>query len=347
MGRLKNFALVSVAVTVLAGCGTPAATKPSASPLARPSPSQAILAQIALSDSAIDVPESQPLLLFQAYGDGRLRGLSWDGAKSGLVTRSGSFGLQAQSPDGRYVLISGMLTDRGGHSVGPFPWQEKDMTATWSPDDTAMCKVPFLGGAGAPLRLEMAPVGQSPRLVARGFGTFHDQSAFPVLSCDPKADQAIVAEFSQGFQPSQGWVIRISSGAVIGTFTGGSTPIAATADGSLLLLANPGAGLTVVQSVNGTALATINGFEARGFSGDGSLLVGTDAQHRAVVLNWRTGRRLWSSSAALFGYIPEPNGPHLAVAIDGSDGSVGDAFLIGPSGALKRLPAGIAAGWKN
>ena len=299
-----------------------------------------------MTNSRLDVPETQPLFLFQADGDARLRGASWDGEQTGLLTQSGSFGLVQQSGDGRYVIINGVLMDRQGHSLGPLPWQEKGMTATWTPDGTAMCKVPSLGVTGAPLRLELAGVGQAPRVVARAFGTFHDQSAFPVLVCDPKDDRAVVAEFSQGFQPSQGWVIRMSTGAVLGTFTAGNTPIAATADGSLLLLATPGSGRTVVQSFDGSTLTTINGFEARGFSGDGSLLVGND-RHDTVVINWRTGQRVWSSRAApFFGYVPEANGPHLVVSVAAADGNVGDALLIGPSGVLKRFPLGIAAGWK-
>jgi hypothetical protein len=265
----------------------------------------------------------------------------------GLFTRSGPFGLSSQSPDGRYAVLGGRLYDRHGQGWGAFPWSSEDMRATWSPDSAVMCRVPDLGVSGGTLRLELASVGQRPRIIAQGFGTFHDQSGFPVLACDLKRDRAVVAEFSQGFAPTQAWVIQISDGKVLRSIGPAEAPIAASADGSLLARSSRTGQTwrtTIETADDGTVVATINDFAAHGFSGDTSLLVGSGPNQSTVVLDWRTGRDIWSSSAApYFGYLSEPGGSHLVVALASTTGYLGEAFLIGKSGALAQLPSGIAA----
>lgn len=319
---------------------TSASSKPAATPTLTPT-------QLSLADTMITAPDTQPFFLFQVAGDARLRGMSWDGATNGLFTRSGPFGLSSQSPDGRYAVLSGSVYDRHGLAVGAFPWSSKDLRATWSTDSAVMCKVPDLGVAGGTLRLELAAVGHRPRTVAQGFGTFHDQSGFPVLACDPKRDRAIVAEFTQGFSPSQAWVLQISTGRVVRSIGLAGAPIAAAADGSLLATSSMTGQTwrtTIEAADDGTVLATINDFAAHGFAGDSSLLVGSGPNQSTVVLDWRTGKHVWSSSTApYFGYFSEPGGSHLVVGLTSTSGYLGEAFLIGKTGALAQLPSGIAA----
>jgi hypothetical protein len=103
---------------------------------------------------------------------------------------------------------------------------------------------------------------------------------------------------------------------------------------------------TAIQRADdGTTLGTVDNFTAHGFSGDGSLLVGTTNSGSTVLLDWRTGRRIWSQSGLPYGgFFAEPAGDRVAIGlgfIGGSD--IADVYIVAPDGSAVLLPAHLRA----
>jgi hypothetical protein len=298
----------------------------------------------------IGAPDSQAFLLFKLQGDARLRGISWDGATNGLFTTSGTFGLwSGQSPDGRYVILDGKLYDRHGQALAALPWPGKGEAPAWSSDGTLMCNaVPAASSSGSPMRLQTASPGKAARTVASGFTVYSDNASYPVLACDPIHDRAVVAFNPQGVAPAHLWVFRLSTGAITQSLDTGGWATVST-DASMLALSSAsatGTWRTVVQRIDdGGVLTTIDDFAGHGFSADGSLLVGTSGPRTTVLLNWRTGRRLWQSSGGPYGgYRAEPNGQHMAIGlgiVGGSDQA--DVYIVASDGSSVLLPEQVQA----
>jgi hypothetical protein len=256
-----------------------------------------------------------------------------------------------QSPDTTRFVADNMVYDRNGASLGSLPWPGKGGgEAVWSADGRQLCHaIPAWQASGAPMKLEVAGVGERPHPVASGFGIYGDNAVYPVLACDKARDRAIVASFGQGLAPSVLWVIRLSTGSVIRTLTAPGRWVTASSDGLMLartIAVGNRTRVTIEKADDGTILKSIDDFSAQGFSGDGSLLIGVERSSATVLLNWRDGKRLWSSTAGPYGgFLAEAGGRHVAIGIGFVGGSdQADVYLVGPDGSAVLLPEQIRAG---
>ena len=196
------------------------------------------------------------------------------------------------------------------------------------------------------MRLEMAFVGQPAKVIASGFTTYVDNATYPVLACDQGTDRAIVGVFGQGVAAARLYVFRLSNGALIRSvdYAGAGGWVAASADGSMLSESVPPVApatnwkTTIRSADNGAQLGTIDDLLVRGFSGDKTFVVGNTPGAVAVV-DWKTGRKVWTTSGPYGGYLAEPAGRRFAVGvgfIGGSDQR--DVYLVGENGPIALLP---------
>ena len=75
-----------------------------------------------------------------------------------------------------------------------------------------------------------------------------------------------------------------------------------------------------------------------------SLLVGI-AANAIVLINWRSGTRIWSSAEGQYGgYLAEPAGQHMAIGIGFVGGSdQADVYVVSPDGTSVLLPEHVRA----
>lgn len=347
MGRLAMTSLLGLPL-LLSACQPGATVVPNGSPSGSATPATA---RLAVSDAPISSTDARAYLLFQLPGEDRLRGISWDGASSGVL--AGRVGPEriwsAQSPDGSRYIADSVMYDRQGHSLGTLPWPGKGESATWS-SDGSLCKVvPQTPVTGAWLELQVARLGEAPRIVARRFGIYSDNATFPVLACDRASDRAIVASLGQGIALGHLWVFRLSTGALIRSVDYPGAWAAVSSDGSTLavaqVLSNGDMRTTIQRTDDGSSLGTVEDFTAHGFSANGSMLVGTTKSNSTVLLDWRTGRRIWSHGGLPYGgFFAEPAGEHVAIGVGYTDGRTNDdLYIVAPDGSTVLLPAHLRA----
>lgn len=310
-------------------------------------------ARLALSDARL-VADNRSHFLFQAASESRLRAVAWSDGTSGVL--AGEVPSKAtvwQSPDGRRYVLNGKIYDADGRELGALPWQDGSLP-TWSRDGQFLCTaVPETRQTGAPMQLQTVFPGQQPRIVAAGYGIYNDNAGYPVLACDATSDRVIVASFGQGVFAGHLWVFRLSTGALIrsediGANVAGSW-LAASADGTLLAhsvhTTNADSPTTTIRTAESpAALQTLPNFEAHGFSGDGSLLIGVTGPNAVGIVDWKAARRVWSAAGTPYGgYFPEPGGAHFAVGLGfvGGAEDKGDVYIVGPDGASVVLPSGV------
>jgi len=288
--------------------------------------------------------------LFQLPGETRLRAITFDGAVSGTLpgqVPANTFWLQSEY--GAPYLVGSTVYDRDGRSLGTIPWSIPTVSPAWSPEGTSLCAaVPAQPTTGSALRLEL---GQQPRVIVTGFTNYSDNAGFPVLVCDSTTDRIITAVFGQGVAFARLWVFRLQSGAMVRAtqMPAGAVGawVAANHDGSLLAtsvrMTNTGPWLTTIaRADDGSQVATIDGFVAQGFSGDGELVVGTYGANRVAVIEWKTGRVIWNATGQYGGFRAEPSGRRLAVGVGFFGGSdQRDVYLVAPDGSALLLPAGV------
>jgi hypothetical protein len=288
--------------------------------------------------------------LFQLPSETGLHAISFGAEVNGLIKgqapQTTAAAAWLQSPSGVPFLIGTIAYDRDGKELGTIPWPAT-ATKTWSTDGRFLCAaVPASATTGAQIRLEMAFVGQPAKVIASGFTTYVDNATYPVLACDQGADRAIVAVFGQGVSATRLYVFRVSNGALIRSvdYAGVGGWVAASADGSMLAESVPPVApatnwkTTIRSADTGAQLGSIDDLLVRGFSGDKTLVVGNTPSAAAVV-DWKTGRKVWSATGSYGGYLPEPAGPRLAVGIGFVGGSdQRDVYLVGPNGFLTLLP---------
>lgn len=295
-------------------------------------------------------------VLFQLPSETALRAISFGGEVNGvlrtsvgLVSRGAAW---SQSPYGAPYIVDTTAYDRDGKALGTIPWPATT-TKTWSGDGRFLCAAVSSGVTTQDqMRLETAFIGQPAKVIATSFTTYSDNAGYPVLACDEGTDRAIAAVFGQGVAPGRLWVFRLSTGALIRSvdYRGPISDfgwVAASADGSMLAetVRVGGAGgpwkATIRSADDGAQLGTIDGFVVQGFSGDRSLVVGANETSVAVI-DWKTGRRVWSTSGTYGGFLPEPAGQRLAVGVGFVGGSdQRDVYLVSPSGSAVLLPERI------
>jgi hypothetical protein len=346
--RSAAFAVVLVAI----GCA-PTASGPTSTVATSTSPAASPTLPPRIQDTSAAFPAvSGAIVLFQVPSETRLRAISFGGEVNGLLQASvGQTSAAAgwsQSPYGAPYLVGSTAYDRDGKALGPIPWPATT-AKRWSSDGRFLCAaVPASATNGAQMRLEMALIGQPAKVIASGFTTFGNTAGYPVLACDEGTDRAIAAQFGQGIAPGRLWVFRLSNGLMIRSvdYSGPISDfgwVAASADGSMLAESTRtgGAGgpwkATIRSADNGAQLGTLDGFVVRGFSGDKSLVVGANDTSVAVI-DWKTGRKVWSTAGPYGGFLPEPTGQRLAVGVGFVGGSdQRDVYLVQPDGAVKLL----------
>jgi hypothetical protein len=351
----RSAALALVALFVIGCTPTASAPTPAASTShAAASPSASPIQLPRLQDTSAPLPAvSGAIVLFQLPSEGRLHGISFGGEVNGLLLASvGQTSPAAgwlQSPYGAPFLVGSTGYDRDGKELGTVPWAAT-ATKTWSSEGRFLCAaVPASATSGAQMRLERASIGQPAKVIASGFTTFANNAGYPVLACDEGTDRAIVAVFGQGIAPGRLWVFRLSTGALIRSVDysgpiGDFGWVAASADGSMLAESarTGGAGgpwkATIRSADNGAQLGTLDGYAVRGFSGDKSFVVGTNETSVAVI-DWKTGRKVWSAGGPYGGFLSEPAGQRLAVGIGFVGGSdQRDVYLVSSNGSTVLLP---------
>jgi hypothetical protein len=310
---------------------------------------------VTVSDTTIG-SSAGSFVLFQLAGEAKMRAITWDASVSGILpVQVGADAIWTQSPYGASFRIGSTITARDGPVVGITPWPAK-ITPTWSAEGRTLCAaVPERDVTGAAMRLERFSFDEPVRVVATGFTPYSDNAGFPVLACDIGSDRAIVGLFGQGIAPVRLWVFRLSTGALIRSadYTAQSSSggwVAASADGTLLAetIRSGGAGgpwkATIRATDDGAEVGTIDGFVVQGFSGDKTLVVGAN-ETSAAVIDWKTGRKVWSTNGTYGGFLAEPAGRRLAVGIGFVGGSnQRDVYLVASDGSVVLLPAGVHVG---
>jgi hypothetical protein len=299
-------------------------------------------------------------LLFQLPGDARLRAISFAGNSSGTVDLSVPANATWSQSMSLAFAIGTTVYTRAPATLGQLPWPAGQFT--WSRSSQLACALNSANGrTGEPLRLQTARIGQPARTVASGFGAYADNATHAVLACDESTDRAIAATFGQGVQASRLWVLRLSDGAVLrsvdytptGVFFPGPPRrwVTASADASLIAesTAEPNGGpwTSIVRSADdGLQQApSLNGLVVQGFSGDNGLVVAAVMYDAAAVVEWKTGRRVWTAAGTYGGYLAEASSKRLAVGIGFVGGSEQrDVYLVQADGSAYLLPAGVRVG---
>jgi hypothetical protein len=347
--------LVACAPSPSAATGAPSPVTPSATVTPRTSTPETTATETATTQPRIAVSDgpltssSGAYLFFQLPNDPRFRAISFDAAASGIVPlQVAPNAIWSQSP-GTPLVIGTTAYTREGVTLGTVPWPAGQFT--WSSDGRFMCAAGSQNRrTGEPLRLETAFIGQTPKLIASGFGVYSDNAGFPVLACDEGRDRVIVAALGQGVAPGRLWIFRLSTGMLIRAVD--YSPriasirwVAAAADGSLIAEAEQlGTAAawrsTILSTDDGAPLATLDGI-VQGFSGDNTLAV-VSSLGSATVVDWKTGRRIWNAIDVYGGFLTEPAGKRLVVGtgmVGGSDKA--DVYLVQPDGTAFLLPARV------
>lgn len=346
--RSLAFALAVLLVACFPNGGTSVTSAPPTAAVitvASPFVSPTAAARITTSDAALSTAAA--VLLFEVPGDDRLRAVTWDGSTNGIAGPRVAFPW-FQSRDGTRYAAGSTLYARDGRELASVPWKS-DTGFTWSSDGTMLCKaLPETQRTGAQMRVETSVLGQAPRMIANGFTIFSDNAGYPVIACDARSDRLVVVAAGQGLFAGRMWTFEISSGRLIRSadLVQGAVGswLVATADGAMLAhtvqTTMTGSATTTVQRTDdGSALATLTDFQARGFSGDGSLLYGWASGNRIEVREWKTGRLVWSAVGFPYqNFFAEPSGARLAIAL-GRDNMLRDAdvYLVAPDGSSRVL----------
>ncbi|MDQ6884254.1 MAG: hypothetical protein M3077_08480 [Candidatus Dormibacteraeota bacterium] len=352
---MRRLAVACTSLLGLVACSSqPASTSPT--PTVRVTPTSTTIGALKrqpVSDAALVLPASTPVLMFQVFGDDHLRAITWDGLHSGIVgTPIGQFVPWSQSPDGSRFVAGATVYDRAGRVVGAFPWPTKDISAVWSGDGRLWRAEPLAPQSGFALTLQAAAPGATPRTVSQTFGIYQDQASYPVMAANPAADVAIVGTYngiSQYPAARPVWIIRLSTGRVTRLIN--EAIGAVSADGMTVAEAGQSSAgnmlTTIRRTGDGASLGSVPGVTPLGFSGDGSLLVGAKTTNDVVLVDWRSGRILWTSSShglPYGGMIAEPGGRRVAIGfgfVGGSDDA--DVYIVDPSAPTLLLPAKLKA----
>jgi len=340
-------ALIVIGCEPAASSATPTAIQTSPSHSASPS------APARIQESESPFPEVPgAFVLFQLASETALRAVTFGGEMNGLLPTSiglAEYAAWQQSPYGIPYIVGSTLHDRAGKSLGTLPWTNRQ-TVTWSADGRLLCAaVPERATTGAQMRLETARPGEPAKLIASGFMIYGDNATYPVLACDEGTDRAIVASFGQGVAPVRLVVFRLSTGAIIRSvdYAGMFGWVAASSDGTMLVetlrrdTASQRWSATIRSADDGTTMGRVDGFVAQGSSGDNTLLVGA-SESSAAVVDWKTGRAVWTASGTYGGFLAEPAGRRLAVGIGFVGGSdQRDVYLVSADGSAALLPAHV------
>jgi photosystem II stability/assembly factor-like uncharacterized protein len=307
--------------------------------------------RVSLGGGIYEGDPAAPALLLRLGNDHQLRAVSWDLSQSGITGAAGTSIFQ--SADGLYYFDADHIYDRSGRQLGAFPWTTKGFDASWSTGDQLCRASGSTPATGSPLVLQIAAIGKTPRTVATGFGTYGDNSSYPVLACDETSDLAVVAALGQGIAPFRVWVIQLSSGRILKTFTysGGPPGVAgvrASADGTLLAESSRSTSgswtTTIRHTSDGSAVEALDNLDVHAFSGDSKMLAGVRGT-TPVVIERGTQREIWSAPGkGWYGAFAEPRGARFLIATAADPSSLpSDVYVVSPNGSAALMPEGVMA----
>jgi hypothetical protein len=328
-------------------------------PAATATPSPASSATPAHLTHALDVPATQPVILFPDGTDpAQLDGVSWDGRSSGRVgPMDPSYPGIVQNPAGTLYQSGQDVRDRSGRVVERTA-NAKAGIGTWADDGQHYCQVtsPTPPATGSvPGTLAIGAPGQPLRTVAQ-VGTVGQQTFVSVDACSVLSDRAVVAQSGgQGVSTVQVWVVQLSTGRVIWAHsypnTGSATvEVRASRDGQYVaevsapFPAGSGPASTTIVGPDGNPVTHVaGGVEA--FSWDGTLAVEGTSPGAVSVVRWRDGGVVWTGPAGrtVTSALAEPGGQRIAVALwDPTRGYVRgyppvDVYAVGPDGQARLL----------
>ena len=300
---------------------------------------------------ALSVPSTTPVILyFDPLDPQQVDGITWDGTQRGRV---GVFGGQAfgllPNPAGTLYSTFRDIRDRNGQVVSPILGNSKEFGA-WADDGRHYCQVVSASSlppaAGEPATLRVVTVGSTARNVAQ-VGTMYQQSGAGVIACSTERDRAVVGQRTSVGTTVQVWVVQLSTGRILSTRSGN---VVASRDGQYLAEGPPtGSSAWTVYDASGAVAGHVSG-PVQAFSWDGSLVVVGEYGARSSVVEWRTGKVIWTSPAGTMfaDVLPEPGGSRLAVGVEtpGHPQTTGfptvDVYAISPDGTAVQVLSNVS-----
>jgi len=314
---------------------------PIATPTATPAPTP--------MSQQLHVPDTTPVILFHDPVDvQQIDGITWDGSARGRVAAGPEFANGfTPNPAGTLFGGTGYVRDRAGTVVATPAVTTKGFAGTWSDDGQHYCSMVSKSllppAGGEPATLQVAAVGQAPRNVVQ-VGRAYEQTSVGVAACSIEKDLAVAVQSGSAGNTVQFWVVKLSTGRVLWTRSGGGS-IVASRDGQYLAESSPAAGsTTTIYGPTGVVLGHIAG-ATEAFSWDGSLAVQMAANGSVSVVRWRDGTVLWSgpSDGGYWSALPEPGGQRIAVSVlDPERPQTGgfpfrNIYVVGPDGQAVKL----------
>ena len=306
---------------------------------ATPIPSPTALAQ------PLAVPDSTPVIMFfDPANPNQADAVTWDGSQRGRI---GGFGGQTfgiyPNPAGTLYSTFHDIRDRTGQVVSSIAGNGKQFGA-WADDGRHYCQMvsasalPPAGGEPATLRI--VTVGGATRTVAR-VGTMLQQSGAGVAACSIERDRAVVIQGTGLGTGLHVWVVQLSSGRILWNSAGN---FVASRDGQWLASGDPAGGSWAMYNAGGGVAGQISG-PVQSFSWDGSLVVVGQYGAQASIVDWRTGKVVWTAPAGTIyaGALPEPGGSRIAVEVQtpGHPQTTGfptvDVYAVSPDGTAVQI----------
>jgi hypothetical protein len=266
--------------------------------------------------------------------------------------RIGGFGGQAfgllQNPAGTLYSTFRDIRDRSGQVVSPILASGKEFGA-WADDGRHYCQMvsasalPPAGGEPATLRI--VTVGGATRTVAR-VGTMLQQSGAGVAACSIERDRAVVIQGTGIGTGLHVWVVQLSSGRILWNSTGN---FVASRDGQFLAEGQPDGGPWTIYNADGAVAGHVSG-PVEGFSWDSKLVVVGQYGNRPSVIDWRSGKVVWTGPAGTMytGSLPEPGGARIAIEVQTPDHpqTTGyptvDVYAVSPDGSAVKILSNVA-----
>jgi hypothetical protein len=340
-------ALMLCACVFFSGCGggVRSARSSAASPTADTDVANppTVPAWIVAVDTSTATPDKPVVWFRDGNDDGRLIAYTWDGAVAGAMRLDAGASVQP-SPDGTRMIVRGARPASGGKVVRAYAGDGR-----WSRDSRSLCT--FLtrdGNVAKPTVIALTPPAPGagsfrttydpPALFTEDastgalhhvedFGGFSPESGPVVLSCDAAADRALVAEVVIGSQ-SMAHAVRLSDGATnyidAGAVDHGGAVASPDATLAAVGTSLETSGIRYLDQIrikdvaSGSNVAELPGRAVAFADDDSRLLIGEvhmlDDVRVFHLVDWRTGRTLWTGTLPSFETVARPGSADLLIA---------------------------------
>jgi hypothetical protein len=145
---------------------------------------------------------------------------------------------------------------------------------------------------------------------------------------------------------TQAWVVQLSTGRILWTKSGN---FVASRDGQYLAEGDPNGGAWTIYGPGFTVAGHVPG-PVQGFSWGGSLVVVGQYGTRPSVIDWRSGKVVWTGPAGSLytGSLPEPGGARIAIEVQTpnhpqtSGFPMVDVYAVSPDGAAVQILSNVS-----